>query len=93
MPHMLKEALANYLTPSELDKIFSAFDVIGDIVIIKIPNCLMSKKEIIGEAILGNVKPAKSVFIQTSAIKVKSVLVAPNGVMTPKVHDVRRNLL
>jgi len=69
MPHMLKEALANYLTPSELDKIFSAFDVIGDIVIIKIPNCLMSKKEKIGEAILGNVKPAKSVFIQTSAIK------------------------
>lgn len=69
MPHMLKEVLASYLTQSELDKIFSAFDVIGDIVIIKIPNGLMSKKEIIGEAILGNVKPAKSVFIQTSAIK------------------------
>ena len=29
----------------------------------------MSKKEIIGEAILNNVKPAKSVFIQTSEIK------------------------
>ena len=69
MPHMLKEVLANNLTQSELDKIFSAFDVIGDIVIIKIPNCLMSKKEIIGEAILNNVKPAKSVFIQTSEIK------------------------
>lgn len=69
MPHMLKEALANYLTQSELHKIFSAFDIIGDIVIIKIPECLMSKKELIGETILDNVKPAKSVFIQTSAIK------------------------
>lgn len=69
MPHMLKEVLASYLTQSELDEIFSAFDVIGDIVIIKIPKGLMSKKDIIGEAILGNVKPAKSVFIQTSAIK------------------------
>lgn len=69
MPHMLKEVLASYLTQSELDKIFSAFDVIGDIVIIKIPHGLMSKKDKIGEAILGNVKPAKSVFIQTSAIK------------------------
>ena len=69
MPHMLKEVLANYLTPSEQHRIYSAFDIIGDIVIIKIPKCLMSKKEIIGEAILGNVKPAKSVFIQTSAIE------------------------
>jgi tRNA (guanine37-N1)-methyltransferase len=69
MPHMLKEVLANYLTPSEQRRIYSAFDIIGDIVIIKIPKCLMSKKEIIGEAILGNVKPAKSVFIQTSAVE------------------------
>jgi tRNA (guanine37-N1)-methyltransferase len=69
MPHMLKEVLADYLIPSELNKIFSAFDVIGDIVIIKIPDSLMSKKEIIGEAILNNVRPAKSVFIQTSEIK------------------------
>lgn len=69
MPHMLKEVLANYLTPSEQQRVYSAFDIIGDIVIIKIPECLMSKKEIIGEAILGRVKPAKSVFIQTSAVK------------------------
>lgn len=69
MPHMLKEVLANYLLPSELREISSAFDVIGDIVIIKIPKCLISKKELIGEALLDNVKPAKSVFIQTSAIK------------------------
>ncbi|MGB6595047.1 MAG: class I SAM-dependent methyltransferase family protein, partial [Candidatus Nitrosopolaris sp.] len=66
---MLKEVLANYLPPSELHEISSAFDVIGDIVIIKIPKCLISKKELIGEALLDNVKPAKSVFIQTSAIK------------------------
>lgn len=69
MPHMLKEVLAKYLSSSELHEIFSAFDIIGDIVIIKIPKCLMSKKELIGETILDNVKPAKSVFIQTSAVK------------------------
>ena len=39
MPHMLKEVLANYLTPSEQHTIYSAFDIIGDIVIIKIPRC------------------------------------------------------
>ena len=60
---MLKEVLANYLTTSELREMFSAFDVIGDIVIIKIPKSLIAKKKLIGETILDNVKPAKSVFI------------------------------
>jgi tRNA (guanine37-N1)-methyltransferase len=69
MPHMLKEVLANYLTTSELREMFSAFDIIGDIVIVKIPQSLIGKKELIGETILNNVKSAKSVFIQTSAVK------------------------
>jgi tRNA (guanine37-N1)-methyltransferase len=69
MPHMLKDALASHLVPSELDMIFSAFDMIGDIVILKIPDCLLKKKNIIGDTILTKVKTAKSVFLQTSAVK------------------------
>lgn len=69
MPHIIKDALANHLAPSELDIIFSAFDMIGDIVILKIPECLMKKKSIIGDAVLSKVKTAKSVFLQTSAVK------------------------
>ncbi len=69
MPHMLKDALASRLAPSELNMIFSAYDMIGDIVILKIPEGLMQKKDIIGETILRNIKTAKSVFIQTSAVK------------------------
>jgi len=65
----LKNVLNEVLTPEEISKIYSAFDIIGDIIIIKIPNCLISKKEIIAKAILQNIKPAKSVFVQTSAVQ------------------------
>lgn len=66
---MLKDALASRLAPPDLNLIFSAFDMVGDIVILKIPEHLMQKKQIIGDTILSNVKTAKSVFIQTSAVK------------------------
>jgi tRNA (guanine37-N1)-methyltransferase len=42
---------------------------VGDIVIIKIPDNLASKKQVIAEAILANVKTAKAVFAQASAVK------------------------
>jgi len=48
MPHMLKDALASRLAPPDLNLIFSAFDMVGDIVILKIPEHLMQKKDIIG---------------------------------------------
>ena len=69
MPHRLKDILSEVLIPEEISKIYSAFDMIGDIIIIKIPNCLIFKKEIIAKAILQNIKPAKSVFVQTSAVQ------------------------
>jgi tRNA (guanine37-N1)-methyltransferase len=69
MPHRLKDILSEVLMPEEISKIYSAFDMIGDIIIIKIPNCLIFKKEIIAKAILQNIKPAKSVFVQTSAVQ------------------------
>jgi tRNA (guanine37-N1)-methyltransferase len=69
MPHMLKQVLGSILTPEESAQVYSAFDQIGDIVIIKIPDELISKQKVIAEAILANVRTAKAVFAQVSAVK------------------------
>jgi tRNA (guanine37-N1)-methyltransferase len=68
MPHMLREALTEFLTPKDLDSIFSAFDIIGDIAIIKIPKSFGANKKIIGDTILRNLKAVKTVFAQTSSV-------------------------
>lgn len=69
MPHMLKEVLESVLSPEESSQVYSAFDQIGSIVIIKIPDALMSKKGLIAQAILDNITTAKSVFVQVSAVQ------------------------
>lgn len=69
MPHMLRNVLAGVLPAEEASQVYSAFDQVGDIVIIKIPDGLASKKQVIAEAILANVKTAKAVFAQASAVK------------------------
>jgi tRNA (guanine37-N1)-methyltransferase len=69
MPHMIKQVLAGILSPEETAQVYSAFDQIGDIVIVKIPDSLMPKKELIAKAVLGNIKTAKAVFAQVSAVK------------------------
>ena len=66
---MLKKALDKVLTTRESDELISAFDQIGDIIIVRIPNSLLSKKKIIGETLLKEVKIAKSVFYQASAVE------------------------
>ena len=69
MPHMLKQVLGSTLTPEETAQVYSAFDQIGDIVIIKIPDELMPKKKLIANAILANVNTAKTVFAQVSPVR------------------------
>ena len=66
---MLKKALEGVLTAEENDELISAFDQIGNIIIVRIPESLISKKKIIGEALLDQVKIAKSVFFQASAVE------------------------
>jgi tRNA (guanine37-N1)-methyltransferase len=66
---MLKKALQGVLTEKESEELFSAFDQIGDIVVVRIPDSLVSKKKIIGETLLDQVKTANSVFYQSSAVK------------------------
>jgi tRNA (guanine37-N1)-methyltransferase len=66
---MLKNVLAGVLNPAESAQVYSAFDQIGDIVIIKIPDELAAKKKLVADAILANVKTAKAVFAQASAVR------------------------
>ncbi len=66
---MLKKALEGVLTEQEASELYSAFDQIGDILVIRIPDVLLSKKKIIGETLLENVHPARSVFYQASDVE------------------------
>jgi len=66
---MLKKTLENILTPQESQELISSFDQIGDIIIVRIPDSLLTKKKLIGETLLNEVKIAKSVFYQASAVE------------------------
>jgi len=66
---MLKKTLESILTSQESEELISAFDQIGDIIIVRIPDSLLAKKKLIGETLLKNVKIVKSVFYQTSPVE------------------------
>lgn len=65
---MLKEALRGVLGEDELLEISSAFDVIGDIAIIKIPPPLESRSQLIGEQIIERMKNVLTVLAQKSDV-------------------------
>ena len=69
MTRMLKKALENILSDEDAKDLVSAFDQIGDIIIVRIPDSLISKKKVIGKALLEQVKTAKSVFHQSSPVE------------------------
>ena len=66
---MLKKTLDSLLTPKESDELISAFDQVGNIIIVRIPDLLLPKKKLIGETLLEQVKNAKSVFYQSSSVE------------------------
>ena len=66
---MLKKSLENILTEKESNELISAFDQIGEIIIVRIPDSLLAKKKIIGKALLDEVKIVRSVFYQASAVE------------------------
>lgn len=66
---MLKKTLESILTSQESEELISAFDQIGDIIIVRIPDSLLAKKKLIGETLLNNVKIVKSVFYQASPVE------------------------
>lgn len=65
---MLRRALEDVLTAEQAGQLYSAFDQIGDIIVIRIPDALLPKKEVIGRAILDRVKSAKTVLCQASDV-------------------------
>ena len=65
---MLKKELEGILSEQELDDLFAAFDQIGSIIILRIPDSLLSKKKIIGKTLLEKVKIANSIFYQSSPV-------------------------
>jgi len=66
---MLKEALAGILSEKEIADLYGAFDQIGNIIIIRMPDSLVSKKKAVGEILLQKIKTAKSVFYQSSPVE------------------------
>ena len=68
---MLKKALENILSEEESEELFSSFDQIGKIIVLRIPDSLKSKKKIIGETLLDKVKTTRSVFYQSSPVEGK----------------------
>ena len=69
MTRMLKRALKEVLDPSELDRLISAFDQIGGIIVVRIPETLMHRRAVIGKTLFDQVKSAESVFCQSSDVK------------------------
>jgi tRNA (guanine37-N1)-methyltransferase len=66
---MLKEALNATLSKKEIEQLSSSFDVIGDIAIIKIPDELTTRKELIGSQILRAMKNVRTVLKQSSDVQ------------------------
>ncbi len=66
---MLKQAMAGILTEVEAAEMYGAFDQIGNIIILRVPDSLSSKRKTIGEVLLDKVKTAKSVYYQSSPVE------------------------
>ena len=64
----LKDTLRGKLPLEELNSIYKSFDVIGDIAIIRIPEILLHRSEIIAEALMQQHKHIKAVWRQSSPV-------------------------
>jgi len=69
LTRMLKQAMSGVLTEKEMGELYGAFDQIGEIIILRIPESLLLKKKMIGKVLLEKVKTAKSVFYQSSPVE------------------------
>ncbi|MDI6643190.1 MAG: class I SAM-dependent methyltransferase family protein [Candidatus Hodarchaeaceae archaeon] len=68
MPRDLREALKGQLSDDELRQ-FRAFDVIGDIAVVKLPEKLLSKKHLIGQALMQVHRHVRTVLNQTAPVR------------------------
>lgn len=66
---MLKQAMTGILTEAEAAELYGAFDQIGNIIILRVPDALLPKRKMIGEVLLEKVKTAKSIYYQSSPVE------------------------
>ena len=69
MSRNLREALKGQLTAEELKQLGRAFDIVGNIAVVKLPDGLLPKKHFIGEALMQVHRHVRTVLRQTSAVK------------------------
>lgn len=68
MTRLLRRALAGILDDVEMSGLVSAFDQVGSIIVVRIPESLRHRRADIGRALLSNVKVADRVFCQVSDV-------------------------
>ena len=64
----LKNLLAGKLEPWELNLLYKSYDIIGDVVVVRIPEYIKHRREIIAEAIMQGHKHVKTVQCQVSPV-------------------------
>jgi len=67
----LSDALKRVLTPVQLKKLVSSYDLVGDIAILEIPKELESRKKTIAKALLSSNRRLRTVLRKASAMKGK----------------------
>ncbi len=69
MPKNLREALKGQLSDEELKQLGRAFDIVGNIAVVKLPDGLLTKKHLIGQALMQVHRRIRTVLRQTSAVR------------------------
>ena len=67
MPKNLREALKEQLTDDELKQL-RAFDIVGDIAVVKLPEELLSKKDVVGRALMQVHRHVRTVLCQVGPV-------------------------
>jgi tRNA (guanine37-N1)-methyltransferase len=67
-PKSMTEQLNGKLNKKQIENLKTSFDIIGDVVVLEIPEDLIAEKDIIGEATL-NFTKRKAIFMKKSAIE------------------------
>ncbi|MDH5443683.1 MAG: class I SAM-dependent methyltransferase family protein [Hadesarchaea archaeon] len=68
MPRNLREALRGQMPDEELKQV-RAFDIVGDIAVVKIPEKLLPKKQLIGQALMQVHHHVRTVLNQTTPVR------------------------
>jgi len=64
----LRETLSSVLSPQDLRKVYSSFDVVGDIAIFRLPSTSSANAQTIAKAIMSVHRNVKTVLLQTSPV-------------------------